>query len=84
MHLLDMSTLLSLLRLGSGYHHWLGQDITIHPLKDRRSRRSTPIQEPPLLATSVSLVSSYAMPFDHFGLTCAMGHIPEPLTHTRP
>jgi hypothetical protein len=27
---------------------------------------------------SVCLVSSYAMPCDHFGPTCAMCHIPEP------
>jgi hypothetical protein len=54
------------------------------PLEDRRPRRATPIQEPPLLATSVCLVLSYAMPCDHSRPTCAMRHIPEPLTHTRP
>jgi hypothetical protein len=79
-----MDTLLILLRLGLGYHHPRGEDITIHPLEDRRPRRSTTIQEPPLLVTSVCLVSSYAMPCDHSGPTCAMRHIPEPLTHTRP
>jgi hypothetical protein len=30
------------------------------------------------LATSVCLVSSYAMPCDHSGPTCAMHHIPQP------
>jgi hypothetical protein len=79
-----MDTLLILLRLGPGYHHPRGEDITIHPLEDRRDRRSTTIQEPPLLVTSVCLVSSYAMPCDHSGPTCAMRHIPEPLTPTRP
>jgi hypothetical protein len=78
-----MITLLILLALGQdissqgpGYHN-------PPPLEDRRPRRSTPIQEPPILATSVCLVSSYAMPCDHSGPTCAMRHIPEPLTHTR-
>jgi hypothetical protein len=33
MHLIDMSTLLILLSLGSGYRHPRGQDITIHPLR---------------------------------------------------
>jgi hypothetical protein len=56
-----------------------GQDITIHPpLEDRRLHRSTPIQGPSLLATVVCLVSSYTMPCDHSGPTCAMRHIPEP------
>jgi hypothetical protein len=40
---------------GSGYHN-------PPPLEDRRPRRSTPIQEPPLLAMFVCLLSSYAMP----------------------
>jgi hypothetical protein len=84
MHLVGMVTLLILLSFGLGYHRPRGQDITIHPLEDRRSRRSTPIQEPPLLVTFVCLVLSYAMPCDHSGPTCAMCHIPEPLTHTRP
>jgi hypothetical protein len=48
------------------------------PLEDRRPRRSTPIQEPPLLATSMCLVSSYSMSCDHCGPTCTMRHIPEP------
>jgi hypothetical protein len=79
MHLVGMITLLILLSLGPGNHHPRGQDITIHPpLEDRCPRRSTPIQEPPLLATSVCLVSSYAMPCDHSEPTCAMRHIPEP------
>jgi hypothetical protein len=78
MHLVGMSTLLILLSLGPGYHHPRGQDITIHPLEDRRPRRPTPIQEPPLLAMSVCLVSSYDMPCGHSGPTCAMRHIPEP------
>jgi hypothetical protein len=56
---------------GPGYHN-------APPLEDQRPRQSTPIQEPPLLATSVCLVSSYAMPCDHSGPTCAMRHIPEP------
>jgi hypothetical protein len=29
MHLVDMSTLLILLSLGLGYHHPMGQDITV-------------------------------------------------------
>jgi hypothetical protein len=83
MHLVGMDTLLVLLSLGPGSHHPRGQDITIHPpLEDRRPRWSTPIQEPPLLATFVCLVSSYAMPCGHSEPTCAMRHIPNPLTHT--
>jgi hypothetical protein len=79
MHLIGMDTLLIILSLGPGNHHPRGQDITIHPpLEDQRPCWSTPIQEPPLLATSVCLVSSYVMPCDHFGPTCAMRHIPEP------
>jgi hypothetical protein len=67
MHLVGMVTLLILLSFGLGYHHPRGQDITIHPpLEDRRSRRSTPIQEPPLLVTFVCLVLSYAMCNTHF------------------
>jgi hypothetical protein len=87
MHLVGMDTLLSINSIkpwarispseGPGYHK-------PPPLEDRRPRRSTPIQEPPLLATSLCLVSSYAMPCDHFGPTCAMRHILEPLTHTCP
>jgi hypothetical protein len=77
-----MDTLLILLSLGPGHQHPKGQDITIHPLiEDLRPRRSTSIQEPPLLATSVCLVSPYAMSCDHSRPTCAMRHIPEP---TRP
>jgi hypothetical protein len=84
MHLVDMITLLILLSLGPG-HPSLGAGISQSiPLEDRRPRRSTPIQEPPLLATSVCLVSSYAMPCDHSRPTCAMHHIPEPLAHTCP
>jgi hypothetical protein len=45
--------------LGLGYHNPA-------PLEDRRPRWSTQIQEPPLLATSMFLVLSYAMPCDHF------------------
>jgi hypothetical protein len=56
---------------GPGYHN-------PPPLEDRRPHQSTPIQEPPLLAMSVCLVSSYAMPCDHSGPTCAMCHIPKP------
>jgi hypothetical protein len=83
MHLIGMDTLLILLSLGPGYHHPRGQDITIHPLEDRRPRWSIPIQKHPNLAMSVCLVSSYAMPFDHSGPTCAMRHIPElPSPHT--
>jgi hypothetical protein len=33
MRLNGMDTLLILLRLGLGYHHHRGQDITIHPLR---------------------------------------------------
>jgi hypothetical protein len=47
---------------GPGYHN-------PPPLEDRRPCRSTPIQEPPLLAKYVCLVSSYAMPCDHSGPT---------------
>jgi hypothetical protein len=78
MHLVDMITLLILLSLGPG-HPIPGARISQStPLEDRRPRRSTPIQEPPLLATSVCLLSSYAMPYDHSGPTCAMRHISEP------
>jgi hypothetical protein len=71
MHLVGMDTLLKLLSLGPGYHN------PLH-LEDRCPHRSIPIQEPSLLAMSVWLVSSYAMPCDHSGPTCAMRHIPEP------
>jgi hypothetical protein len=88
MHLVGMDTLLILLSLEPGNYHPRGQDITTHPpLEDRRPRRSTPTQEPPLLATSMCLVSSYAMPCDHSGPTCAMCHIPKPpspLTPVKP
>jgi hypothetical protein len=78
MHLIGMITLLILLSLGPG-HPIPGARISQStPLEDRRPRRSTPIQEPPLLTTSICLVSSYAMPCDHFGPTCAMRHILEP------
>jgi hypothetical protein len=63
MHLVDMITLLILLSLGPGYHN-------SPPIKDRR--------EPPHLATSVCLVSSYAIPCDHSRPTCAMRHLTEP------
>jgi hypothetical protein len=62
MHLVGMDTLLILLSLGPEYHHPRGQDITIHPLRRPTSSLINPIQEPPLLATSMCLVSSYAMP----------------------
>jgi hypothetical protein len=84
MHLVGMDTLLILLILGLGYLYPRGQDIIIHPLRRLTSSSSTPIQQPPLLATSVCLVSSYAIPCDHSRPTCAMCHITEPLTHTCP
>jgi hypothetical protein len=84
MHLVSISNLLILVSLGSGYHHPPGPGYhNPPPLEDRCPRRSTPIQEPPLLAISMCLVSSYAMPCDHSEPTCAMRHIPELLTHTR-
>jgi hypothetical protein len=78
MHLVGMDTLLILLSLRPGHHHPGAKISQSTPLEDRRPHRSTPIQEPPLLATSVCLVSSYAMPCDHSGPTCAMRHILEP------
>jgi hypothetical protein len=79
MHLVDMDTLLILLSLGQDITIPGGQDISQSTLlEDRRPRRSTTIQELPLLATSVCLVSSYAMACDHSRSTCAMHHIPEP------
>jgi hypothetical protein len=79
MHLIDMSTLLILLSLGPGYNHPLGPGYHNPPrLEDRSPCRSTPSQEPPLLAMSVCLVSSYAIPCDHSGPTCAKRRIPEP------
>jgi hypothetical protein len=78
MHLVDMITLLILLGLGPGYPILGARISQSTPLEDQRPRWSTPIQEPPLLATSVCLVSSYAMPCDHSGPTCTMRHIPEP------
>jgi hypothetical protein len=84
MHLICMNTLLILLILGPRYPIPGARISQSTPLEDRRPRRSTSIQEPPLLAMSVCLVSSYAMPCDHSGPTCAMRYIPEPLTHTRP
>jgi hypothetical protein len=78
-----MITLLILLSLGPGYPIPGARISQSTPLEDRRPRRSTPIQEPPLLATSVCLVPSYAMPCDHSRPTCAMRHIPEiPSPHT--
>jgi hypothetical protein len=69
MHLVGMSTLLILLSLGPGY-----------PILGARISQSTPLRRPTsssvnpnpgtsLLATSVCLVSSYAMPCDHSGST---------------
>jgi hypothetical protein len=85
MHLIGMNTLLILLSLRSGYHHPPGPEYHNPPrLEDRRPRQSTSIQEPPLLGTSVCLVSSYTMRCDHSVPTCAMRHIPELLAHTRP
>jgi hypothetical protein len=78
MHLVDMITLLILLSFRPGHPIPEARISQSTPLEDRRPRRSTLIQEPPLLATSVCLVSSYAMPCDHSGPTCAMRHIPEP------
>jgi hypothetical protein len=78
MHLVGMNTPLILLSLGPRYPIPGARISQSTPLEDRRPRRSTLIQEPPLLATSMSLVSSYAMPCDHSGPTCAMRHIPEP------
>jgi hypothetical protein len=79
-----MYTLLIILSLRPGYHHHRGQDITIHPLEDWRPRRSTPIHELPLLATSVCLLSSYVMSCDNSRPTYAIHHIPKPITpHTR-
>jgi hypothetical protein len=77
MHLIGMDTLLILLSLGPGYHHPRARISQSTPLEDRRPRRSTPIQEPPLLAMSVCLVSSYAITCDHSRPTCTMRHIPE-------
>jgi hypothetical protein len=77
MHLVDMSTLLILLSLGPGYPIPGPGYHNSRPLEDRRPRRSTPIQEPPLLATSMCLVLSYAMPCGHTGPTCVRHHIPE-------
>jgi hypothetical protein len=78
MHLVGMITLLILLSLGPRHPIPGARILQSTPLEDRRPRRPTPIQERPLLATSVCLVSSYAMPYDHFGPTCVMRHIPEP------
>jgi hypothetical protein len=78
MHLIGMITLLIQLSLGPGNPIPGARISQSTPLEDRRPRRSTPIQEPPLLATFVCLVSSYAMPCDHSRPTCAMRHIPEP------
>jgi hypothetical protein len=85
MHLVGMITLLILLSLRPGYHHPRGQDITNPPpLEDRRPRRSTLIQEPFLLATSVCLVSSYAMPCDQPNPYVSCAIYPNPLAHTHP
>jgi hypothetical protein len=51
-YLIDMSILLILLSLGPGCH-------TLTPLEDRRPRRSTPVQELPLLDTSMRLVPTH-------------------------
>jgi hypothetical protein len=84
MHLVDMITLLILLSLGPGYPIPKARISQSTPLEDRRPHWSTPIQEPHLLATSVCLVSSYAMPCDHSGPTCAIRHIPKPPSPHRP
>jgi hypothetical protein len=79
MHVVGTSTLLILLSFRPGYHHPLGPGYhNPPPLEDRSLYRSTLSKEPPLLATSVCLVLSYAMPCDHSGPTCAMRHIPNP------
>jgi hypothetical protein len=77
MHIFVMSILSILLSFD--------QDITIHHLlENRRPRRSTLSQEPPLLVMYVCLVSSYVMPCDHSKPTSAMHHMPEPLAPTQP
>jgi hypothetical protein len=83
-HLVGMDTLLILLSIGPGNHHPRGQVITIHPLRRPTSSSVNPnLGTWPLLATFMCLVSSYAMPCDHSGPTCAMHYIPEsPSPHT--
>jgi hypothetical protein len=82
MHLVGMDTLSILLSLGLGYHHPRGQDITIHPLI-RLASSVNPIQEPSLLATSVYLVSSYAMSCGHSGAhMCHATYTRTPNPHT--
>jgi hypothetical protein len=80
-----MSTLLILLSLGQGYHHPPGPGYhNPPPLEDRRPRRSTPIQEPTLLATSVCLVSSYTMSCDTMGPHAPYIRTPNPHTPVKP
>jgi hypothetical protein len=43
-----------------------------------KAYRVNPSQEPPLLATSVCLVLTYAMPCDHFGLHVPCAIYPNP------
>jgi hypothetical protein len=78
MHLIGMDTLLILLSLGPGNHHPRGQDITIHPLRRPTSSSVNPNPGTSPLSHVYVLVSSYAIPCDHSGPTCAMCHIPEP------
>jgi hypothetical protein len=78
MHLVGMDTLLILLSLGPGHPIPRARISQSTPLEDRCPRWPTLIQEPPLLATYVCLESSYAMPCDHSGPTCAMHHISDP------
>jgi hypothetical protein len=80
-----MDTLLILLSLGLGYHHPRGQDITILApgmvisLEGQRPRRSTPIQEPRLLATYVTPLVLRELKFWHelicIGITLCMIHL---------
>jgi hypothetical protein len=87
MHLVDMSTLLILLSLGQRYHYPRVQDITIHPLRRPMSSLVNPNPGTSLLATSVCLVLSYAMPCDHSVPICTMRHIPKlpsPYTPVKP
>jgi hypothetical protein len=51
-------------------------------LEYRHPHRSTPSQDPPLLAMSMRLVSAHAMARDHFVSTCAMHTMSGHLAHT--
>jgi hypothetical protein len=80
MHLVDMITLLIVLSFGLGYHNPWGKEITIHTLR----RPTSSLLNPKLGTSPLGHVFVSSVVICHASEpTCAMRHIPEPLTKTR-